>query len=144
MATVMSWEEVRSCAARTPRELATASDSVEVANEPYAVTPASSAAAMTSLAASARISGVAAAVASEKPPGTSVIGVGSGRPAQSGSSSTLRAIAAACSARRRRPSSSSRPLEATPIRLPDTNRRLTCAFVSATFWWISLLAKRVS
>ena len=38
----MSWEEVRSCAARTPRELATASDSVEVANEPYAVTPASS------------------------------------------------------------------------------------------------------
>ena len=34
--------------------------------------------------------------------------------------------------------------DATPTRLPTTNRRLTATLVSATFWWISLLAKRVS
>src|SRR6476646_8140850 len=68
---------------------------------------------------------------------------GPGRPPQSSSSSTTRAMAAARSARRRRPSSSVRPDEATPTRLPMTNRRFTTALVSATFWWIWLLAKRV-
>src|SRR5262245_56443635 len=71
------------------------------------------------------------------------IAVGSGRPPQSSSSSWFRAIAAACSARRRRPSSSDRFVDATPTRLPATNRRLTWTFDSATFWWISLFANRV-
>ena len=31
----------------------------------------------------------------------------------------------------------------TPMRRPSTKRRLTVALVSATFWWISLLANRV-
>ena len=99
---------------------------------------------MTARAAAARNSGVAIAVASAKAAGTSRMGVGSGRPPQSWSSATLRAIAPAFDASRRSPSSSIRPLDATPIRRPATNRRLTLTFVSATFWWISLLAKRVS
>ena len=74
---------------------------------------------------------------------TSRISVGPGRPPQSSSSSTTRAIAAAFSASRRRPSASVRPDDATPTRLPMTTRRLIVTLVSATFWWISLLAKRV-
>ena len=50
----------------------------------------------------------------------------------------------AVSARRRSDSSSSRLVDATPTRLPSTKRRLTVVFDSATFWWIWLLAKRVS
>src|SRR5438046_2331640 len=130
MDTVISWDDVRCCAARTPRELTIAIDSVVVENEPYAMTPASSAAAITSRTAPARISGVAPAVSSENAAGTSTIGVGSGSPAQSGSSSTLRLMTAACWAIRRRPSSSSRPPDATPIFLPEPNRRLICAFVA--------------
>lgn len=49
----------------------------------------------------------------------------------------------AVSARRRRASSSVRPVAATPTRFPRTKRRLTRTFASATFWWISELAKRV-
>ena len=49
----------------------------------------------------------------------------------------------AWSARRRRPSGSVRLVDATPTRLPMTTRRLIATLVSATFWWISLLAKRV-
>ena len=75
---------------------------------------------------------------------TSRISVGPGRPPQSSSSSTTRAIAAAFSASRRRPSASVRPDDATPTRLPTTTRRLIVTLVSATFWWISLLANRVS
>src|SRR5689334_22984587 len=53
-------------------------------------------------------------------------------------------MAVAFSASRRRPSTSVRPDDATPTRLPTTTRRFTTTFVSATFWWISLFAKRVS
>ena len=60
--TVISCAVVRVPAARTPFELATAIDSRLVANEPYAVTPAASAAPMTARAASARNSGLAEAV----------------------------------------------------------------------------------
>ena len=84
------------------------------------------------------------AVAVANAPATGSTVVGSGRPAQSSSSSTTPAIAVACSARRRRPSESVRPDEATPTRLPTTTRRLIATLVSATFWWIWLLAKRVS
>src|SRR5947207_3361130 len=129
MWTVISCDVVRSWAARTPFEFATAMVSTPVANEPYATTPASSAAPMTARAAAARNSGVALAVASANAAGTSRMGVGSGRPAQSSSSATLRAIAAAFDASRRSPSSSTRPLDATPIRRPATNRRLTLTFV---------------
>src|SRR5687768_2191954 len=72
------------------------------------------------------------------------MGVGSGSPPQSSSSSTTRAIEAALAASRRIPSSSVRPEDATPTRFPTTNRRLIATFVSATFWWIWLFAKRVS
>ena len=48
----------------------------------------------------------------------------SGRPLQSPSSSTFRAMAPALSTSRRRPSSSIRPDDATPTRFPTTNRRL--------------------
>jgi hypothetical protein len=119
--------------------------SAPVEKEPYAVTPASSAAAMTPRTSVARSSGVALAVASVQAWGKSGTSPsGAGRPLQSGSSSTCAAIAPACSARRRRPSSSIRSLEATPTRLPLTKRRLIATFVSATFWWISLFANRVS
>ena len=127
-----------------PFEFATAITSVAVENEPYEMTPAASAAAITARTPSARSSGVAPAVASANDAGISRIGVGSGRPPQSSSSAELRAIAPAVSASRRSPSSSTRLLDATPTRRPTTNRRLISAFVSATFWWISLLANRVS
>src|SRR6185369_5616725 len=125
-------------------EFATASSSADVENEPKARTPASSAAAMTARTPAARCSGVALAVASDQPAGSSWIGVGSGRPPQSSSSAEFRAIAVAVSASRRSPSSSSRFELATPTRFPIATRRLRPPFVSATFWWISLLAKRVS
>jgi len=60
---VISCEVVLVPAARVPAEFATATDSVPVANDPYAVTPASSAAPMTARTASARNSGLAPAVA---------------------------------------------------------------------------------
>src|SRR4051794_36400839 len=98
---------------------------------------------MTARTPSARISGVAVAVAVAYPSGTSRIEVGPGSPPQSSSSSELRAIAAARSANRRRPSSSERFVDATPTRFPATNRRFTWTFHSDTFWWISLFANRV-
>jgi hypothetical protein len=60
----MSCAIVRDPATRIPFELATAFVSVPVWKEPYAMTPASSAAAMTARTASARNSGVAPAVGS--------------------------------------------------------------------------------
>ena len=127
-----------------PCELAIARCSAEVENDPKARTPASSAAAMTARTPSARSSGVASAVPAAQPAGRSVIGVGSGRPAQSSSSALFRAIATAVSASRRRPSSSSRFDDATPTRFPIATRRFNAPLVSATFWWISLFANRVS
>jgi len=53
-------------------------------------------------------------------------------------------MAPAFAASRRSPSSSVLPDDATPTRLPTTNRRLTVTFVSATFWWIWLFANLVS
>ena len=144
MVTVSSWALVRRSAARTPLEVATATASASIENEPYAVTPASSAAAMTARAPSARSSGLAAAVASDQAPLPGWAPSASGRPAQSSSSSTFAVIAAARSTSERRPSASARPVLATPTRRPCTNRRLTRTSVLATFWWISLLANRVS
>ena len=57
-----SCAEDRSSAARIPREFATAKLSTEVENDPKAVTPAASEAAMTARAPSARSSGLASAV----------------------------------------------------------------------------------
>ncbi len=74
--------------------------SVAVENDPYEMTPAASAAAITARTPSARSSGVALAVASANDAGISRIGVGSGRPPQSWSSAELRAIAPAVSASR--------------------------------------------
>ena len=90
-------------------------------------------------------SGLAPAVAVRSPASTSsaVVGLGQAAP-------VVELLhdpgdrARRCAARRRRPSSSVRPLEATPTRLPTTNRRFTTTLVSATFWWIWLLANRVS
>src|SRR2546426_8533848 len=53
-------------------------------------------------------------------------------------------MAPARSATSRKPSSSIRPVDATPIRLPIATRRLRWTLVSSTFWWISLFANRVS
>src|SRR5512135_2693831 len=101
---------------------------------------------MTARTASARNSGVASAVpvdqasiASTRP--SPVAGFGS--PAQSSSSSHVRTTAEARFTSDRMPSTSVRADDMTAIRLPATNRRLTVRFDSATFWWISLLAKRV-
>ena len=127
-----------------PLELATAIASASVENEPKAVTPASSAAAMTARTPSARSSGLAWAVRSDQPSATGSGRSADGRPAQSSSSSTFAAIAAARSTRAPTPSSSTRPDDATPTRRPLTNRRLTNASALATFWWISELANRVS
>ena len=144
MVTVSSCELDRRSAARMPLEVATATASASVENEPKAVTPASSAAAMTARAPAARSSGPAAAVPSDHAAASGDTTPASGSPAQSSSSSTLRVIAAARSTSARRPSASERPLLATPTRRPCTNRRLTKTSVLATFWWISLLANRVS
>ena len=99
---------------------------------------------MTARTPSARSSGVAPAVVSAQPAGRSRIGVGSGRPPQSSSSAELRAIAAARLGEAPQPLVVERFVDATPTRLPIANRRLTSPFVSATFWWISLFANRVS
>ena len=68
MATVSSCDQVRSSWARIPSELARATCSKSVVKDPYARTPAASAAAMTSRAAPARNSGVASAVATAAAP----------------------------------------------------------------------------
>ena len=135
---------MRRSAARMPRDVATAIASASVENEPNAVTPASSAAAITARAPSARSSGLAAAVPSAQAAAMGSAGPASGRPAQSSSSSTLAVMAAARSTSARIPSGSTRPVLATPTRRPSTNRRLTKTSLLATFWWISLLANRVS
>src|SRR4051794_28292807 len=102
---------------------------------------------MTARTASARNSGVAVAVASDQAltAGTRLASsIGAGSPAQSSSSSHVRTTADARLTRDRMPSTSVRPDDITAMRLPATNRRFTVRLDSATFWWISLLAKRVS
>ena len=108
-----------------PFELATATASASCEKDPYAVTPASSAAAITAQAPSARSSGVAWAVPLDHASGSGCGASASGSPAQSSSSSTFDAMAAARSTSDRTPSSSIRPVFATPIRRPLTKRRLT-------------------
>ena len=78
-----------------PAEFATATASASVENEPKAVTPTASAAAMTARTPSARNSGVASAVpsAQAETAARDDASIGAGRPAQSSSSSQLRAIA---------------------------------------------------
>src|SRR5258705_315064 len=142
--TVRSWALVRRWVARIPCEFATDRCSAAVEYEPNALTPAESAAAITARPPPARCSGLAPAVPSDQAAGSSVIVVGSGRPPQSSSSAEFRAIEVAVSASDRSPSSSTRLEPATPIRLPIATRRFNEPLVSATFWWISLLANRVS
>ena len=110
-----------------PQRVGDGETSVPVANEPYAVTPAASAAAITARAPSARSSGVASAVASAYAAGRSADRLGGlgqrdellvlldvpgdrGRPPRRAA---------------RSPSASSRPVDATPILRPITKRRLT-------------------
>ena len=127
-----------------PFVVATATASASCENDPKAVTPASSAAAITARAPSARSSGLASAVRSEYASGSGAGAGALGRPGQSSSSLTLAAIVDARSTSERMPSASMRPVLATPIRQPLTNRRLTYTSAEATFWWISEFANRVS
>ena len=108
-----------------PFVVATATASASCENDPNAVTPASSAAAMTARAPSARSSGLASAVRAEYASGRGSGAAALGRPGQSSSSLTLAAIIEARSTSERMPSASMRPVFATPIRQPFTNRRLT-------------------
>ena len=80
-----------------------------------------------------------------RPRGISVIGVGSGRPAQSSSSARVAGDRRGPLGQRAQalvvePVGATRPRPACPI----ATRRFRLPFVSATFWWISLLANRVS
>ena len=131
-----------------PAEFATATASASVENEPYAITPAASAAAMTARTPSARNSGVAPAVPRRPADGRSDrrrrrlparAGPPSPRAPRSSGRSPRRGGRASAGPRRR-----PCPVETTAIRRPTTWRRLTVRLRSATFWWISLLANRVS
>ena len=107
---------MRASAARMPALDAIAIVSTPVENEPKAVTPAVSAAAITSRTPAARSSGLASAVPAANPPDTGSAGPADGSPAHSDCSSAAAAIRPAVAARSRRAAGSIRPDEATPIR----------------------------
>ena len=127
-----------------PLVLATAMASASVENDPKAVTPASSAAAMTARTPSARSSGLAWAVplrpagVERRPAGRRTAGPPSRRAPRRWPRSPRRARRArGCPRRRPGPTTRRRPGG------PSTNRRLTNASALATFWWISEFANRV-
>ncbi len=128
-----------------PFELTTAMLITDVANEPAVSRPTPCPAAMTARAPSARRSAPASAVAETNPSsGSWLRPSGSGMIAARGFGAERSAIARARSTTPRMPASSRRFVLATPIRSRSMTRTWSCASCSRMFWWIRLLAKRVS
>src|SRR5579862_609046 len=110
---------------------------------PAAVCPAASTSAMASATACARSRGVTTAVPACQRE-TSGIGSAAAIGSRSGSGSCNRVRAVASSTTWRMDASSSRLVVARAVRPSICTRTESCALRSATFWWMALLAKRVS
>ena len=126
---------------RWPAELAKATSTPSVEQKPAVSSP--SAASTKAPTRSARSSGSACAVASSQW-STPAPAAGGARPGQPGSTGRRRAASVAEPTRRASASSSVWLPVASATRPSSATRRWTRWAASATFWWMKLVAKRVS